>query len=36
MYEEAFFNLIGTLQERIRTDQSRACRRLRDEFGRER
>ena len=36
MYEEAFFHLIGKLQNGSRSDRSRARRRLRDEFGRQR
>ena len=36
MYEEAFFHLIGTLQQRIRPDRPRARRRLRHELRRQR
>ena len=36
MYEEAFFHLIGTLQQRYGLDRSRARRRLRHELGRQR
>ena len=36
MYEEAFFHLIGKLQRGLRSDRSRACRRLRHELGRQR